>query len=250
MDILHLAAPCRNVPVTFTLDGMTLLVLLPGMDGTGELFRAFVNAVRLDTQIIRYPTDRALGYTELEQLVLSELPPEEPYLLLGESFSGPIALSIAARRPPSLRGVVSCCSFARNPRPGLAPLRALVNWLPDRPPIDPLMWFLAGRFSTPELREALSRALAQVSPSALRARLTAVIGVDVVATLHSISVPLMYLRASEDRVVPAAASEIILDNVPGSRAEELVGPHFLLQTRPKEVAKLVEEFMQAVEHAI
>lgn len=232
------------------LDGMTRLVLLPGMDGTGELFGAFADAVRVDTQIVRYPTDRALGYTELERLVISELPSQEPYLLLGESFSGPIVLSIAARRPPFLRGVVSCCSFARNPRPGLGPLRALVNWLPDRPPIDPLMWLLAGRFSTPELRAELSRALGQVSPAALRARMTAVIGVDVVPKLHSISVPLMYLRASEDRVVPAVASQIILENVPRSRAEELVGPHFLLQTQPEEAARLVEDFMQAAEHAI
>jgi pimeloyl-ACP methyl ester carboxylesterase len=229
---------------------MTRLVLLPGMDGTGDLFGAFVAAGRVDATIIRYPTDRALGYGELEQLVVSELPPKTPYVLLGESFSGPIALSIAARRPAYLRGVVLGCSFARNPRPGLRPLRGLVNWLPGRPPIDPLMWFLAGRFSTPELREALSRALVQVSPAALRARMTAVIGLDVVSKLSSIAVPLMYLRASEDRVVPAAASEIILKNVPGSRVEELVGPHFLLQTRPKEVATMVEGFIQAAEHAI
>lgn len=224
---------------------MTRLVLLPGMDGTGELFDAFAQAVRAETQIVRYPADRALDYSELEQLVISELSPQEPYLLLGESFSGPIALSIAARRPACLRGVVLCCSFARNPRPGLGPLRGLVNWLPNRPPIDPLMWFLAGRFSTTELRQTFSEALVQVSPSALRARITAVIGVDVVPKLHSIAVPLLYLRASEDRVVPAAASKVILDNVPRSRVEELVGPHFLLQTRPNEAAGVVEEFMQA-----
>jgi pimeloyl-ACP methyl ester carboxylesterase len=229
---------------------MTRLVLLPGMDGTGELFSAFVDAALMETQVVRYPTQSALGYSELVKLVVSELPPAEPYFLLGESFSGPVALSIAAQRPVSLRGVVLCCSFARNPRPGLGPLRGLVNWLPDRLPIDPLMWFLAGRFSTPELREALSRALAQVAPSALRARMTAVIGADVVPELHSISVPLLYLRASEDRVVPAAAAQVILQNVPRSRAEELVGPHFLLQTRAKEAARLVEEFMEAAGHAI
>lgn len=228
---------------------MTRLVLLPGMDGTGELFGAFVDAVGMETQVVRYPADRALGYAELEQLVTSELPSQERYVLLGESFSGPIALSIAARRPACLRGVVLCCSFARNPRPGLGPLRGLVNWLPDRPPIEPLMWLLAGRYSTPELREALSRALAQVSASALRARLTAVIGVDVVPKLQSISAPIMYLRAAEDRVVPSAASQIILENVAGSKAVELAAPHFLLQTRPKEAAKLVEEFMREVERA-
>jgi pimeloyl-ACP methyl ester carboxylesterase len=238
------------MPVTFASAGMTRLVLLPGMDGTGDLFGAFAQAVRVETQIVRYPTDRALGYSELEQLVISDLPSHEPYFLLGESFSGPIAISIAARRPANLCGVVLCCSFARNPRPGLGPLRGLVNWLPDRPPIDPLMWFLAGRFSTPELREALSRALVQVSPPALRARMTAVTDVNVVPQLRSIAVPLMYLRASEDRVVPAASSQTILENVPESRTEEVVGPHLLLQTRPKEAATMVEDFLQATDPAI
>jgi pimeloyl-ACP methyl ester carboxylesterase len=228
---------------------MIRLVLLPGMDGTGELFHPFADAVEVKTQIVRYPTCRALDYRGLESLVSSELPSDEPYVLLGESFSGPIALSIAARRPPLLRGVILCCSFAKNPRPGVAPLRGLVNWLPDRPPLAPLHWFLAGRFGTPELREALDRSLSQVSPAALRARMTAVIGVNLGPMLASISVPLLYLRATEDRVVPAKASEVILQEVPRAEVVDLVAPHFLLQAVPKEAAAAVNQFVRKVEHA-
>jgi pimeloyl-[acyl-carrier protein] methyl ester esterase len=229
---------------------MTRLVLLPGMDGTGDLFHPFVDAVGMKTQIVRYPTSQPLNYRELERLVSSELPSDEPYVLLGESFSGPIAISIAATRPPLLCGVVLCCSFTRNPRPGLAPLRGLVNWLPGRPPLAPLDWFLAGRFGTPQLREALARSLAQVSPAALRARMTAVIGVDVGPVLPSISVPLLYLRATEDRVVPASASEVMLKEVPRAEVVDLVAPHFLLQTVPKEAAAAVNQFVRKVEHAL
>lgn len=229
---------------------MTKLVLLPGMDGTGDLFQPFAAAVSVKTQIVRYPTSRPLDYRELESLVCSELPSDEPYVLLGESFSGPIAISIAARRPPLLRGVILCCSFARNPRPGLGLLRGLVNWLPGRPPLVPLDWFLAGRFGTPQLREALARSLAQVSPAALRARMTAVIGVDVSPVLPSISVPLLYLRATEDRVVPISASEVILNEVPRAEVVDLVAPHFLLQTAPKEAGAAVSLFVRKVEHAL
>jgi pimeloyl-ACP methyl ester carboxylesterase len=220
------------------------------MDGTGDLFAAFTSAVDAETQVVRYPTDRSLGYAELEQLVLSELPSDSPYLLLGESFSGPIALSIASTRPALLRGVVLCCSFASNPRPKLAPLRGLVKWLPGRPPTDPLLWFLAGRFATPDLRDALSRALAQVSPAALRARMTAVIGVDVVPRLDSIRVPLLYLQATEDRVVPPSAAQTILDTVPRSRLVQIDAPHFLLQTRPLAAATAIDEFLRELEHAL
>ncbi|HVE53802.1 MAG TPA: alpha/beta hydrolase [Ramlibacter sp.] len=230
---------------------MVRLVLLPGMDGTGELFTEFAAATRAETHIVRYPPDRSLGYAELEQLVISELPSDSPYVILGESFSGPIALSVASAQPPLLRGVILCCSFARNPRPGLALLRGLVDWLPERPPMDPLMWFLAGEGGTPALREALSRALARVSPAALRARMKAVIGVDVVAKLPSISVPLLYLQAAQDRVVPRSAAQPILENVPRGRLVELAGPHFLLQTRPREAARVIEQFVQeAAGHAL
>jgi pimeloyl-ACP methyl ester carboxylesterase len=220
------------------------------MDGTGDLFARFVDEVGLKTQVVRYPTTRILGYEDLENLVISELPSDEPYVLLGESFSGPIAIAIAARRPPLLRGVVLCCSFATNPRPALAPLRVLVKWLPDRPPLAPLERFLAGRFRSPQIREALARALAQVSPAALRARMSAVIGVDVALALSSISVPLLYLRGLEDRVVPASACQVILDKVPRAKVVDLVAPHFLLQTVPKEAGIAVHQFVREVEHAL
>lgn len=238
---------CRSTP---TVNGMATLVLLPGMDGTGDLFGAFVDAIRAKTRVVRYPASQPLGYGELETLVASELPADEPYVLLGESFSGPIALSIAAKDPPLLRGVVLCCSFAKNPRPALGPLRGLVDWLPDRPPLRALEWVLAGRFATPKLREALARALRKVSPGALRARMTAVMGVDVVPVLRFISVPILYLRAVEDRVVPPSASHLVLANVSRGKVVEIVAPHFLLQTAPGEAGKIVDEFLGEVGGAV
>ncbi|HEY8360357.1 MAG TPA: alpha/beta fold hydrolase [Ramlibacter sp.] len=229
---------------------MTTLVLLPGMDGTGDLFAPFVNAVHLRVQIIRYPTARPLDYVGLKALVRAELPTNEPYVLLGESFSGPIALSIASERPQQLQGVVLCCSFAKNPRPGLGALRGLVNLLPERPPMKILETLLCGRFATPGTRAALSRAMCQVSPAALRARLRAVISVDAVAELRAIKVPLLYLRAAEDRVVPSAASRLVLANAASASCVELVAPHFLLQTVPEEAARVVEEFVDRVAHAL
>lgn len=225
---------------------MTTLILLPGMDGTGTLFDPFVAAVSTPTQVVRYPASQPLDYGQLQTLVTSALPADEPYVLLGESFSGPIALSIAAKRPPLLRGVILCCSFASNPRPGLRWLRSCVDWLPDRPPLAALEWFLAGRFAHPGLREALARALAQVSPRVLRARMKAVLEVNVLHELRSISVPLLYLRAAEDRVVPVLASQQILSNSSRSRLVELVAPHFLLQAAAREAARVVDAFIQEV----
>src|SRR5687768_14153054 len=109
---------------------MTEVVVLPGLDGTTALLQAFcsrVGELGVPTRAVAYPTDRALGYAELEPLVRSELPTSEPFVLLGESFSGPLAIRIAASQPPGLVGLVLSTTFARAPVPLLSPLASLIR---------------------------------------------------------------------------------------------------------------------------
>jgi len=89
---------------------MLALVLLPGMDGTGQLFEPFVAALgeEFSVQVVRYPATEPLGYAELASLVRAALPTDRPFVLLGESFSGPIAISVAASAPPQLKEVWCC----------------------------------------------------------------------------------------------------------------------------------------------
>ncbi len=70
-----------------------MVVLLPGMDGTGELFAPFLSSLAgiCSVQVIRYPRDADLTYAELQQYVMNQLPVSEPITLIAESFSGPIA---------------------------------------------------------------------------------------------------------------------------------------------------------------
>ena len=116
---------------------MVTLVLLPGMDGTGELFAPFVAALGPDqaVTVVRYPAEPALGYAELESFARAALPADRPFVLVGESFSGPIAIRIAADPPPNLVGVVLSTTFARAPLPGpsvLALLAPLMRLAPVR----------------------------------------------------------------------------------------------------------------------
>ena len=103
-------------------------------------------------------------------------------------------------------------------------------------------WFLLGRFSTDRLRSALARALAQVSAATLRTRLAAVRAVDVSAQLAKLRVPVLYLRATEDRIVPAPASALVLRLLPSASIIELEAPHSMLQASPAEAARHVKEF--------
>lgn len=225
------------------------MVLLPGMDGTGQLFDGFVEALGSEVRsaVVSYPPDQALDYTKLEKIARSRLPADGPFVLVAESFSGPIAVSIAASAPRGLRALVLCCSFVRNPRPELVALRPFTRFLPVRAiPSAFVIRALLGRFSTPGLRSALARVLTQVSPAALRARIRAVLRVDVVARSSQVRVPVLYLRASEDRVVPRAASRLISRVMPGARIVELSAPHFLLQAAPREAARHIRGFLHEV----
>jgi pimeloyl-ACP methyl ester carboxylesterase len=185
------------------------LVLLPGMDGTGELFQPVVAAVahKFSIEVIRYPDAKPLSYLELESVVRSALPTDQPFVIVGESFSGPIAIAVAASRPQGLIGLVLCCTFARNPRPRLSSLSLLIDALPTGSLFARGVGMaLLGRVSTPALRQMLVQAVAKVAPAVLKARLRSVLAVDVTGELAAVKVPILYLRADADRVVPAEAA--------------------------------------------
>lgn len=232
---------------------MVTLVLLPGMDGTGTLFEAFVAALgsEFNVKVVSYPTTEPLGYPELESIARTALPSEGPFVILGESFSGPIAVSLAASCSPQLKGLVLCCTFVRNPRPVFSVLKPFIGVLPVAfVPVHFLFHLLLGRSSTAALRTALTQALARVSPSALRARLQGVLSVDVSAKLAEVDVPVLYLRASQDRLVPQTASKLVSQLCPRTEVVQLEAPHFLLQAVPSEAARIVAAFVREVENAL
>lgn len=218
------------------------LVLLPGMDGTGELFAPFVREYGGTADIVRYPTAEPASYAELGALARRQLPAQEDFFLLGESFSGPVAISVAADPPPNLKGLILCCTFASTPLPLLARLRYLLPMLPA-PPVRFLEALLCGRFANAEIRNLLGRALAQVPLTVLKARLRAAATVDVSQELRTVQVPMLCLSAAEDRVVPPSATRKLVENARNVRSAELVAPHFLLQTVPREAAAVIMQFM-------
>jgi pimeloyl-[acyl-carrier protein] methyl ester esterase len=59
--------------------------------------------------------------------------------------------------------------------------------------------------------------------------------VDPIVSPSSIRVPVLYLRATRDRVVPRRASELISKLLPSVKVVELEA-HFMLQAKPVESA--------------
>jgi len=228
---------------------MTTLVLLPGMDGTGTLFANFISAYKGDTLVISYPTDMPLSYDELEQYILIRLPKDKPFILVGESFSGPLAISLAEKKLPLLRGIVLVCTFAALPgahfgRYLVSTLKRVPFW---RAPLALSASLLGGHFMTPSIRQQLAGALESVSPAVWQARVQALLTVDVSSALRKLTLPMLYLRATKDRVVFRSASERIWRLNNRVTIVDIEAPHLLLQTQPQQAAVAVRAFVESVQ---
>ena len=231
---------------------MTCLVLLPGMDGTGDLFAPLLSELPAAPPpvVLRYPGAAALGYADLETRVRQALPAHTPFVLLAESFSGPLGAAIAAAPPPNLRGLILCASFVRSPLPHLSAARPLADWLPvTLLPRRALHYLLLGPYATPALRTAVDHAVAQATPAVMRARLKAVMGADQSAALATVRLPVLYLRARHDRLVSPAASAQVLRLAPQTRIVDIDAPHCLLQAAPRPAADAIADFLRMLEPA-
>ena len=222
------------------------LVLVPGLDGTGLLFAPFLKAWPGAATVVSLPPDSALGYEGLLTFLRSSLPDNEPYVLLGESFSGPLVLRIAAAQPPGLLGLVLCVTFARNPLGpfgGLARLLARPRLL-SRIPRPLLRRQLLGREDTPELIALLQESLQQAPVQVIAARVRALTRVDATPELRACRLPLLVLSARADTVVPARCTAHILRHAAQAEWREFPGPHLLLQTRPEPATAAILRFME------
>lgn len=152
--------------------------MLPGMDGSGSLFQPFLAAYAgpQECRVVSYPDDPTLDYESLEAYVRSVLPTAHAFVLVAESFSGPLAMSIAAKPPAGLKGLIMVCSFASNPQPAARCFRPLLELCPVIPiPVFIANWLLYGRWRSEPSYYALSIALSRVSRRTLWARMRVIL---------------------------------------------------------------------------
>ena len=151
--------------------------------------------------MVSYPTGEYLTYKELESLVQSVLPRKEPFVLLGESFGGPLSIKVAPLSPPNLCAVILCASFVSNPVPlSLTwaasiprPLLSLVGHL-SVPDIF-VRFFAVGMDSPQDLLDLFHHVKKKVRPKVLAERVRAVQEVDVCEALKSCPNPISQGKA-------------------------------------------------------
>ena len=219
------------------------VVLLPGLDGTGLLFKPFIEALpkNIETLVISYPENKKQNYSELVSFVITQLP-EEDYILVGESFSGNIAYHIALSKPKHLKSIIFVASFLSSPRPLLL---SLLNFLPSKilffvpPPKLIIKSFMLGASTKNNIIQLFLEALKQVSPDVLSFRLKEINKHQFCSCPCEIQA--MYIQATNDYLVPQKSVVNFEKLFTNLKVSKVSGSHFILQSKPVECAKIVEK---------
>jgi len=228
-------------------NGQRLIVcLLPGLDGTGRLYNRLAADLSddFDLRIFDYPVDEFGGYEDLAQTLALRLPRDGPFLIVAESFAGPLAVLLAAARPAGLQGVVIAASFLRDPVARARLLSRILRLPPASvpPPLPVLEAVLMGGWKDVEVTHELETSLRLVKPYVLKARLMATLQVDVREAFQRITAPVLYLRASRDRLLRGGVEKDFAAR--GVRRIDIEAPHFVFQAVPSQAAEAIRGFLR------
>ena len=85
------------------------------MDGTGNLFFPLIRELsEFDCLVIPLPNEGSQTYRSITNIVREKLP-EEDFILVAESFSGPIGATLAKEGGANLKGVIFIATFLSSP---------------------------------------------------------------------------------------------------------------------------------------
>ena len=225
----------------------TTLVLLPGLDGTEIFFRPLLAALPewVKPVVVTYPTSGANQYSDLLAVVQAAVEDSKKFYVLGWSFSGPLALMLAAKEQNKVLGVILCASFIRPPLPLLSWLRFAVT-----PPVVHLVRLarrtplLLSHCSTDMFRRDRAATWARVPTRILAARARAILALDVRDYLRQCRRPVLYVAGSRDRVVPNWNAKEMARELPSTKIATIDGSHLALYTNPTAAAQAIVEFMR------
>jgi pimeloyl-ACP methyl ester carboxylesterase len=187
-----------------------------------------------------------LSYEQLQKLVEDKLAALPDYMLLAESFSGPIAIKIASKNPQGLRGVILSATFTSRPvsLPLFSLLEKTVSFI-KLIPVASIDFLLCNNH---QLAVRVKEIIRHIPADVLKTRLQSVAHVDVSLELAQINVPLLYLHPDNDRCLGDHTLKQFTALRPDMQVCRIEGPHLLLQANPAAVSAHVIQFMHNIKN--
>jgi pimeloyl-ACP methyl ester carboxylesterase len=229
------------------------LVLVPGMDGTGRLFYRQVPLLsrryRVATYALRDDTsDMSRLVSDLALVIDAIAPVERRALVVGESFGGALALSLALAMPDKVSGLVVLNSFpffAPQWRLRLAILGlGLIPWGAMKLVRRATAWRLHSRHTHHDDIARFMELTAQATRRGYLNRLRALRQYDARERLNEICSPTLFLAAEQDHLVPSVTqAEYMRARVPGAVTRVLPGHgHICLIAPGVDLAAILQEW--------
>ncbi len=238
-------------------------ILLPGLDGTGELFSPFAEALNrqfnIQTEIIPLPVvkDRngcvakCTSFEEIAELVISDIQQRVghgPMNIVLESFAGGLLPHLLPHL--DVKKVVLAVSFVGTPHPWLVRLAMLfpLQHALKVPVLKNIIALLclgivnnsSGAEGCKIGSQVLIESMRAIPANVLQQRLYAVKSMTV--SHQQYQNELLYVRASLDMLVPNQIKKII-ELYPNVTCCKLRGMHFLMQARPNICAMHIGHFL-------
>jgi pimeloyl-ACP methyl ester carboxylesterase len=223
------------------------LVLLPGLDGTGLLFKPLLDCLpsHFKITVISYPKQEFLTLDQQIHHIQNQLPLQAFYLL-AESYSGSAAIRMATLTNTPILGLILCSTFARNPRPSLQWTSPFLPFIPFQLFSTRLLSRLLFRRPNLKLTNLLHQALQDIPNAVLQKRFQAVIHNNSTKFLSLIKTPTLVLQASDDWLVPKHCGQNLKQLITDSTLLELKGGHGLLQENPSRAANAIKQWMESL----
>jgi pimeloyl-[acyl-carrier protein] methyl ester esterase len=224
-----------------------VLVLMPGLDGSGRMFEQFEALLppQLVRQRITYAADLPATLDAYAEHAYAQLPAAGDVILLAESFSGSSAVLLAHRLSNRLKALILCASFVTPPHPLIFLARRLpirVFGLKEERRL--LKYYCVGWNAPDALVEVLSRVMHKLGNRTVQQRLRLLASIDLTAPLHELTVPILLLQATRDKLVSRHAQVFLERAAPQAHITHIAGPHFLLQTNPVDCWNRIREWMK------
>jgi pimeloyl-ACP methyl ester carboxylesterase len=222
------------------------LVLLPGMDGTGELFEEFLSNYDGDYLVIPLPKSGPQDHASLAKFIKEQLPAED-YILLAESFSGGIVPELIKLSPTHLKGLIFVASFISSPNQFLLSIAKLlpIKVLASAPLSTIFHKFLfVGQGASKELLSKFITITKSIPDLVLNSRLEVMSQQRLPITTSDI--PSIYIQALTDRLISSKKGQEFTKVFINIEYIEIEGPHFILQSQPKESARLITEAISLI----
>ncbi|HQQ76596.1 MAG TPA: alpha/beta hydrolase [Thermoanaerobaculia bacterium] len=223
----------------------TDVVLLPGLHGSTALYDAFVALAPPWARCVPVPLP-TLGSQSLDGLATTleaELKRLEGFVLVAESYSGPIAVRLAARLGQKVSLLALCNPLVEMPVALPAGLAASAASWRGMPATAAAMVLADGDRA---LGQAALDGIRALPKEVLEARLRAAFAATAEEIAPLLAPPVLAILGSRDRLVSPERTKALLEGVPFASVAELDAPHLVVQTKPAEVWDAIsDEFESA-----